>query len=243
MRSGGTSLASRLIPAPSKTEVPFDDLAALNVVGVQPAANSLGRKASIGERTDERPSWAHHAGHVSEHLYGSGEVVDGNAAHHGIEGLVGERQTGLGVEVVDNGHPGRGICGELVRVHPEHSEVCWRSAEVRDPRTHQIEHVAGDPKVVVESTDCRDGLIVEMSDQARRRVEPRIAGPVSPVEETGREGVALHPFSLSRSRRQARRTARAGALFSRAPCRSGWRRSWLLSLFAERAQYRDSARR
>ena len=152
-------------------------------------------------------------GHVSEHFYGSGEVVDGNAAHHGIEGLVGERQTGLGVEVVDNGHPGRGVCGELVRVHPEHSEVCWRSAEVRDPRTHQIEHVAGDPKVVVESTDRRDGLIVEMSDQARRRVEPRISGPVSPVEETGREGVTLHPFSLSRSRRLARRTAQARAPF------------------------------
>ena len=120
MRGRGTSLAARLIPASSETEVLFDDLAAPLVVGVQPAANSLGRKASIRERTDERPSWAQHAGHVSEHFYGSGEVVDRNAAHHGVEGLVGEWQPGLGVEVVDDGDPCRGVRVELVGVHPEH---------------------------------------------------------------------------------------------------------------------------
>jgi hypothetical protein len=114
-------LAARLVPAPSETEVLFDDLAVLLVVGVQPAANGLGRKASIRECTDERPSLAQHAGHVSKHFYGSGEVVDGNAAHHGVEGLVGERQPGLGVEVVDDSDPCRGVRVELVGVHPEHS--------------------------------------------------------------------------------------------------------------------------
>src|ERR1700693_1351515 len=113
MRGRGTSLAARLIPTSSETEVLFDDLAALLVVGVQPAANGLGRKASIRERTDKRPSWAQHAGHVSKHFYGPGEVVDGNAAHHGVEGLVGERQPGHGVEVVDDGDPCRGVRGEL----------------------------------------------------------------------------------------------------------------------------------
>jgi hypothetical protein len=42
---------------------------------------------------------------------------------------------------------------ELVGVHPEHGEVPWRDAEVRDPRTHQIEHVAGDPKFVIEGAE------------------------------------------------------------------------------------------
>ena len=210
MRGGGTSLAARLIPASSETKVLLDDLAALLVVGVQPAANSLGRKASIRERTDERPSWAQHAGHIGEHFYGSGEVVDGNAAHHCVEGLVGERQAGLGVEVVDDGSPCQGVRIELVRVHPEHREVRGWGAEVRDPRTHQIEHVAGDPKFVIEGTDRSDGLVVEVGDQARPRVETRIAGPVNSVEETEREGAAVHLLSLPRLPRQTRRTAQTG---------------------------------
>src|ERR1700722_18608164 len=114
MRFKGASLASRLIPTSGETEVLFDDLAALLVVGVQPAANSLGRKTSIRERTDERTSWAQHASHVSKHFYGSGEVVDGNAAHHAVEVLVGEWQPGLGVEVVDHADPCGGIRVGLV---------------------------------------------------------------------------------------------------------------------------------
>ena len=102
MRGRRTSSAAGLIPASSETEVLFDDLAVLLFVGVQPAANSFGRKASIREGADERPSLAQHAGHVSKHFYRSGEVVDGNAAHHAVEGLVGERQPGLGVEIVDD---------------------------------------------------------------------------------------------------------------------------------------------
>jgi hypothetical protein len=113
-------LAAGLIPASSETEVLFDDLAVLLVVGVQPAANSFGRKASIRERTDERPSLAHHASHVSKHFYRSREVVDGNAAHHSVEGLVGERQPGLGVEIVDDSDPCRRVRVELIGVHPEH---------------------------------------------------------------------------------------------------------------------------
>jgi hypothetical protein len=85
MRGRGTSLAVRLIPASSEMEVLFDDLAMPLIVGVQPAPNSFGRKQSIRERTDERPSWAQHAGHVSEHFDGFAEVVNGNAAHHGVE--------------------------------------------------------------------------------------------------------------------------------------------------------------
>src|SRR5271154_978331 len=113
MRGRRTSLAARLIPASSETEVLFDDLAVLLVVGVHPAANRLGRKASIRERTDEWPPLPQYASHVSKHFYRSGEVVDGNAAHHGVEGLVGERQPGLGVEVVDDSDPCRGVRVEL----------------------------------------------------------------------------------------------------------------------------------
>jgi len=113
-------LAARLIPASSESEVLFDDLAAPFVVGVQPAANSLGRETSIRERTDEGSSWAQHAGHVDEHFYGSGEVVDGNAAHHRVKGLVGEWQPGLGVEVVDDRNPCQWVHVELVGVHSEH---------------------------------------------------------------------------------------------------------------------------
>lgn len=87
MRDRGTSLAARLIPASSETEVLFHDLAVLLVLGVQPAADSFGRKASIRERTGELPSLAQHAGHVSKHFYGSREVVDRNAAHHGVTSL------------------------------------------------------------------------------------------------------------------------------------------------------------
>ena len=54
-------------------------------------------------------------------------------------------------------------------------------------------------------------MVVEVGDQARPRVEHRIGGRVGPVKETEREGVAVHPLSLSRLRRQARRTAQAGA--------------------------------
>src|ERR1700731_1593078 len=153
MRFRDTSFAVRLIPASGETEVLFDDLAALLVVGVQPAANGLGRKASIREGTDERTSWAQHASHVSKHFYGSGEVVDGNAAHHGVERLVREWQPGLGVEVVDDADPCGGIRVEFVGVHAEHGKTRGRGAEVRDPRTHQIEYVAGDPKFVIEGTD------------------------------------------------------------------------------------------
>jgi hypothetical protein len=120
MRGRGASLAARLIPASCETEVLFDDLAVPLVVGVKPTANSLGRKTSIRERTDERPSWAYHPGHVSEHLYGSCEVVNGNAAHHSVERLVGERQPGLVVEVMDDRDTCREVRVELVGVHPEH---------------------------------------------------------------------------------------------------------------------------
>ena len=176
-------MAARLIPASSETEVLFDDLAALLVVGVQPAANSLGRKASIRERRDERPSWAQDAGHVSKHFYGSGEVVDGSAAHHGVEGLVGERQPGSALRSWTTVTPAEGFASSSSEFIPS-TVRRGRGAEVRDPRTHQIEHVAGDPKFVIEGTDRSDGMVVEVGDQARPRVEHRIAGRVSPVKET-----------------------------------------------------------
>ena len=69
---------------------------------------------------------------------------------------------------------------------------------MRDPRTHQIEHVAVDPELVIEVTDRSDGMIVEMSDQAGLRIEARIAGRVSPVKEAERKWITLHLLSLSR---------------------------------------------
>src|SRR5271169_6833893 len=109
MRGGSASLAAGLVPAVSETEIPFDDLAALLVVGIQPAADGLARKAAISEHTDERPPGAHHAGDISEHFYRPGQVVDGHTADDGVEGLIGEWQPGLCVEVVDDGDRGQGV--------------------------------------------------------------------------------------------------------------------------------------
>ena len=144
MRLRGTSFSVRLIPASGKTEVLFDDLAALLVVGVQPAANSLGRKASIRERVDERTSWAQHVSHVSKHLYGSGEVVDGNAAHHGVEGLVGKWQPGLGVEVVDDAGPCRGVRVSSSEFIPS---AVRRTGGVRKCETHELIRSSTSPEI------------------------------------------------------------------------------------------------
>ena len=189
----GTSLAARLIPASSETEVLFDDLAVPLVVGVQPAANRLGRKASIRERTDERPSWPQH-GPVSEHLYGSGEVVDGNAADHGVEGLVGNGNRGSALRSWTTLAPAEGFASSSSAFNPSTVRRGWRGVEVRDPRTHQIEHVSGNPEFLIEGADRTDGMLVDVGDQARPRVEHRIGGRVSPVEEAWREWHAVHPL-------------------------------------------------
>ena len=95
---------------------------------------------------------------------------------------------------------------------------------MRDPRTHQVEYVAGDPKFVIEGTDCSDGIVVEVGDQARPRVELRIAGPVSPVKETEGEGVTFHPLSLSRLRTPHRGHRSCDSPLQCGHTRRGWPR-------------------
>jgi hypothetical protein len=58
---------------------------------------------------------------------------------------------------------------------------------VRDPRAHQVEDVAGDPQLLVQGTDSGDGVVVDMGDEPRRRVERGVVSVVDSVEEAGRE--------------------------------------------------------
>ena len=109
-----------------------------------------------------------------------------------------------------------------------------RGAGVRDPRTHQIEYVAGDPKFVIERTDCSDGMVVEVSDQARPRVEHRIA--YRSARSKNPSGKAL-PSTVSVCSRVARpqpdgplkaRLFPVGLLV-----KAGWPGGWLLAGIVE----------
>jgi hypothetical protein len=65
--------------------------------------------------------------------------------------------------------------------------VARRHAEVRDPRAHQVEDIAGDRKLCVEGADGGDGVVVDVGEEARRRVEGGVVPLVNAVEEAGRE--------------------------------------------------------
>ena len=56
-------------------------------------------------------------------------------------------------------HDGRGRLGlaaSSAAFMPEHRELRRRAPEVRDPRPHEVEHVAVDAELLVERTDRRD---------------------------------------------------------------------------------------
>ena len=63
--------------------------------------------------------------------------------------------------------------------------------EVRHPRAHEVEHVAGtvdsDAELVVERTDGGDGAVVDVGDEPQRPVEGGVGAGIGPVEEPGRE--------------------------------------------------------
>ena len=56
-------------------------------------------------------------------------------------------------------------------------------AEVRHPRAHEIEHRAVDAELFVQRADRGDGTVVDVGDEARRRVEQRVVVFVLTSEE------------------------------------------------------------
>src|SRR5207248_5499302 len=75
---------------PGLAEVLGDDAASVIVGRVQPAPDGLGREQTVAERADEPSAWSDDAGHVSEHLDGPGEVVDGDTAHRVVDAPIGQ---------------------------------------------------------------------------------------------------------------------------------------------------------
>jgi hypothetical protein len=62
---------------------------------------------------------------------------------------------------------------------------------VRDPRGHEIEHVAVDAELVVEGADGGDGGLVDVGDQPVGLVEDRVGQAVGAVEEPGGEALVV----------------------------------------------------
>ena len=67
------------------------------------------------------------------------------------------------------------VCLELLGTHPQHGEARRRGAKVRHPGTHQIEHLAVNPELFVESANRSNGVVINVGDQPRPGVKGLIA--------------------------------------------------------------------
>ena len=177
----------RLGPSTGQPKVRRDDPAMLVVVRGQPAADGLRRKATVRERADERASRSHDPCDVSEHFDRRSEVVDRDAAHRRVEGVVLERQSRVAVEVVQHRRRGLRVGSELVGVHAEDGQTFrWRS-EVRDPRSHQVENRTTHAELFVQRAHRCDRALVDVRDEARPRIELVVDRFVGAVEEPRQE--------------------------------------------------------
>src|SRR5207237_6408511 len=81
-------------------EVGGDDRDVLRFGGDPPDRDRLFREAAVAERDDERRAGPERPAHLTEDLDRTGQVLDRDGAEGGVEGVVGERQVRVPIEVV-----------------------------------------------------------------------------------------------------------------------------------------------
>src|SRR3954447_26949104 len=84
--------AADVLEVPGFFQVPFDEAQVASAVQLVPDGNRLIWKATIRERNDEWGPNLEDAPDLSHDLYGTGQVVDGDAAAHAVELRIGERK-------------------------------------------------------------------------------------------------------------------------------------------------------
>jgi hypothetical protein len=128
-------------PVAGLAEVPGHELRVAAVIQRLPDRDRLGREASVGESHHQRRPWTEHPSDFAQHGHGLDQVLDGYADGGAVELCWTERQTRIGVQVLDNGRvePRVGRKLLLVEAQPDHSSVGDLRRQVTDPATHQIE--------------------------------------------------------------------------------------------------------
>jgi hypothetical protein len=72
---------------------------------------------------------------------------------------------------------------------PSPTKAARGLAEVRDPRRHEVEHVAVEAQLGVQRADGGDRPVVDVRDEPGGAVERGVVGLVGAVEEAGWEDV------------------------------------------------------
>jgi len=156
------------------------------IIGSEPPANRLRRKQPIRERAHEQSAGANDARDIAKDLDRPSEIVDRYATDRVVERGVGERQPRLRIQIVHDPSTCLPVGAQFFVVHAEHGQVRGRSAEVGDPRAHEVEHVTVHAQLVVQRADRCDRRVVDMRHEARERIELLVVGFVGAREKSRR---------------------------------------------------------
>jgi hypothetical protein len=88
-------------------------------VGVEPDLDGLGGEAAVALAYDESPAGPEHPAHLLEHLERLIQVVHAHDARDYVEGVVGEGELRVLVEVLRHILRELLVLGKLKLVHPE----------------------------------------------------------------------------------------------------------------------------
>mmetsp|Transcript_11292 Transcript_11292/g.19598 ORF Transcript_11292/g.19598 Transcript_11292/m.19598 type:complete len:305 (+) Transcript_11292:181-1095(+) len=162
------------VEAACVVEVRSNDEKMLQVIGLKPNVDCLGRETPVGHGHDGPPPGAQHAADLVEDGQGLVQVVHGHHAGHQVETLVLVGQLRLHVQVAHEVVVQLGVLGQLVLVHP------GARAPAVLPVLREVAHPGGAD--VQNVRPLRECLLVEAGEGAHGRVVDVVHEPGVLVE-------------------------------------------------------------
>jgi hypothetical protein len=174
----------------------------LPVVHHAPDRNRFGWKHAVGIDDSKYPIGLQNTIHLAEDFDRLGHVLNRHGHDYSVEGIVGKRQMGVGVEVVDDIVIQSRIVRHFRRVEAQPCQSLFRQIRgpVRAPTTHQIENDAMGWKRLTEKLfySC-DGAVINMDDFSRLCVKRRVRLVIEAREMCRLEKFFSHAFPTFRS--------------------------------------------
>jgi hypothetical protein len=136
-------------------------------------------KHSVGEADDGDAAGFQNAVDFGEDGFGVLEILDGDGVQNCVEGLVGEGEELVLVEVLDEKVDEFGIFCEFCFVHAVSFDVGKFDiiGEMGNPATHHVEDAGvGVEAIAVEFGELLDEAVIDVGDEAGGVVEEAIVG-------------------------------------------------------------------